>query len=127
MPTNILSLPLVNMDAETGTNEDWTDALVYMIAESDPERQLDLRGISFEMEVRRRAPDHEVILSGSTEDLRISGGAAPDFGYLIINVPLSEMHTKPPGDYVGDIRAIADGHYRVAIQFTLSIIEGVTR
>jgi hypothetical protein len=127
MTTNILAIPLVNANVETGTNEDWFDSIVYLIDQTDPQQQLDLRGISFELEVRRAAPDHEVILSATTEDLRITTAPPPDYGYLIINVPMTEMLTKFPGNYVGDIRAVADGHYRVTVQFTMTIFEGITR
>lgn len=128
MTTNILALPLGSMTVETGTNEDWVDAIVYLIDSDNPAApQLDLRGIKFEFEVRRRAPDHEVILSGSTDDGKLFTVPPPDYGYLVISVPLEEMRTKFPGDYVGDIRAVADGQYRVTMQFTLAILEGITR
>jgi hypothetical protein len=37
------------------------------------------------------------------------------------------MKLQQPIDYVGDIVAIADGYRRVTIQFTLAVVQGVTR
>lgn len=130
--TNILALPLVSMTVETGSNEDWIDTLKFVVddgSSTDVNQlpQIDLRGITFEMEIRRAAPDHEVILSASTKDGTLIIGLPPDFGFLIINVPLVTMSTKQPGAYVGDIRGSDDVNSRVCAQITLSITEGITR
>ena len=134
MATNILALPLVQLEIETGNNEDWIDSILFLVAPDDPDNppptapQLDLRGIEFEMEIRREADDHEVILNAHTDQGTLAIGASPNFGYLLINVPLAEMQYKFPGGYVGDIRATADGHSRVVVQLTqFNIIEGVTK
>ena len=130
--TNVLALPLVSMTVATGTNEDWIDTLKFVVNDGSSEDfnqlpQLDLRGITFEMEIRRAAPDHEVILSASTKDGRLIIGAPPDFGFLIINVPLDQMQIKQPGAYVGDIVASDEINSRVCTQISLSIVEGITR
>jgi hypothetical protein len=131
MPTNILAIPKVTLDAVTGNNEDWIDSLKYLVEVDggtiDTYPQLDLRGIRFEMEVRREADDHEVILSASTDDGSLSIGSAPDYGFLIINIPYETMKAKFAGIYVGDVVASADNIDRVVIQMTLEIIEGVTK
>jgi hypothetical protein len=65
MPTNILALPLVQLEVETGNNEDWIDSILFLVAPDDPDNppptapQLDLRGIDFEMEIRREADDND--------------------------------------------------------------------
>lgn len=120
------------MTVVTGTNEDWIDTIKYVVndgSSTDPGLlpQLDLRGIMFEMEIRRAAPDHEVIIGVSTKDGRLIIGNPPDFGFLIINVPLSDMSKKQPGNYVGDIVGSDDINSRVCVQINLSIIEGITR
>lgn len=127
--TNALSLPLTVLDIETGTNEDWAESLVYLVDSTDPIAgpQLDLRDIRFRMHVRRVPPESEVILQGSTEDGKLSVGVPPDYGFLIISVPASEMRTKIPANYVGDILAYDGVTERVIIQFNLTIIHGVTR
>ena len=128
MSTNILALPVAQMTIETGCNEDWIDSIVYLIDSTDPDSpQLDLTGIEFEMEVRRRPPDHEVILQASTKNGTITIGTPPDYGYLIIMVPLEEMETKSPGQYVGDIRAKDDEFTRICVQFDLTLVQGITR
>jgi hypothetical protein len=126
--SNLLSLPLATITVSTGTNEDWIDAVVYLVNTTDPTGpQLDISDIKFEMEIRRAVPDNEVILSGSTADGRLYVGMPPDNGYLIINVPLKEMATKRAGAYVGDIVASDTENSRVALQIALTIVEGVTR
>lgn len=130
--TNVLALPLVSMTVATGTNEDWIDSLKFVVNDAssldfNQLPQLDLRGITFEMEIRRAAPDHEVILAASTTDGRLIIGNPPDFGFLIINVPLDQMEVKQPGQYVGDIVASDAVNSRVCAQINLSIVEGITR
>jgi hypothetical protein len=127
--SNVLALPSVHMTIEARHNEDWVDGMVFLVDSDDPQTgvQLDLRGLEFEMEVRHSAPDHEVVLHGSTSDGRLSIGSPPDNGYLIIFVPMEDMKTRVPGTYVGDIRASDDLNTRVCVQFDLTIIQGITR
>jgi len=128
--SNILALPLVTVSFVTGTNEDWLDAIVYFVADAEgnqSDQQLDIRGISFEMEIRRAAPDHEVILHATTEDGTIAFGFPPDVGYLLINVSHESMATREPGQYVGDIVARDAGFVRRVIEFDIDILEGITR
>ena len=127
-PTNVLALPLAIMVIETGSNEDWVDSIVFLIDSTDPASpQLDLRGITFTMTLRRQPPEHEVILAGSTEDGRLLIGNPPDFGYLIINIPVDVIEVISPGDYVGDIVANDDVNTRRCAEFTITIVEGITR
>jgi len=129
--TNILAIPLVAISVETGTNEDWIDSLKYVVQQPtgiiDNWPQLDLRGIEFEMEIRRRAEDHEVILAASTHDGTLAVGAPPNFGFLLIHIPYTTMKHKLAGTYVGDIRALAEDTIRDVIQVDLEIFEGVTK
>ena len=129
--TNILALPTVIMSIETGNNEDWIDTIKYLVDDgsgiTDQMPQLDLRGIDFEMEIRRRPENHEVVIRASTAEGTMAIGAAPNYGFLIIYVPLSTMQTQDAQSYVGDIRA-SDGNFsRVCAQIDLSIVLGITR
>lgn len=128
MATNILALPRVQVEVETGTNEDWIDSIKYVVDDGslDPP-QLDLSGISFDMEVRRAPPEHEVILSASTDVGDLYIGTYPDSGYLIIRIDDTVMRTKRAGSYVGDIVARDENYTRTTVQFELTIFEGVTR
>lgn len=130
-PTQILALPLVKMTIVTGNNEDWIDTFVFMI-EDEYGPQLDLRGMDFDMYIRRRAGEHEVILHASTDrnstaDGNLAIGAPPNVGYLIIYVPLAIMQYKFVGSYVGDIVARDDMFDRRCVDIDFSIVEGVTR
>jgi hypothetical protein len=130
IPTNLLALPLVRMSVETGTNEDWIDSLKFLVdtgVPDDEKPQLDLRDIAFEMEVRRSAPDNQVVISASTENGSLAIGEPPDYGYLIINVDHEEMKIQQPGIYAADIVGIDETSRRVVVQIDLSIIAGITR
>jgi hypothetical protein len=129
--TNLLALPLLSLTIETGNSEDWIESIKYVVDIGDevPEDnpQVDLRGIDFEMEIRRRSQSHEVVINATTEDGSIAIGEPPDFGYLIINVGFDEMRQLQAGQYVGDIRG-KDGKYtRICIQIALTIFDGITR
>lgn len=128
MSTNILAMPLVRLTIETGNNEDWIDSLKYVADDgsADPP-QLDIRGITFMMEVRRRPEDHEVVISASSADGTISVAPDPDFGVLVIDVPDDIMKLKKAGAYVGDVLATDAEFARVVVQFDLTIVEGKTK
>ena len=123
-------MPLVRIEVETGTNEDWVDSLKFLVDNGQPDDlkpQLDLRDIAFEMEVRRAAPDNQVVLSASTGDGSIAIGAPPDFGYLILNIDHENMMRIKPGAYVADIVGHDTPSRRVVVQIDLTVIEGITR
>ena len=135
MATNILAMPLVQVSVITGTTEDWVDSIKYVVApegaSADDDMstwpQLDLRGIDFEMELRRNVDDHEVILNANTKDGTLAIGAPPNFGFLLIHVPYVVMKTKFADQYVGDIRASTDDEMRIVIPLAVEIFEGVTK
>jgi hypothetical protein len=131
--SNVLALPLLQMDVITGNNEWWIESIKYVVGDGsaapDPTTlpQFDLRGIDFEMEVRRRPTDHEVILAASTANRWMAIGSFPDIGYLLLQIPIDEMQTKMAGAYVADVVA-SDGTWtRKVIEMTLTIVEGITR
>jgi hypothetical protein len=129
--TNVMALPLVHMSVRVHNNETWVDSIKYEVqpdeGSPDPPAQLDLTGIRFEMEVRHIPDTHEVVMSASTDDGKLMLGEPPDVGFLIIQIPYSDLKVLQPGPYVGDIVA-SDGEYsRVAIEIELTIAEGITR
>jgi hypothetical protein len=126
--SNLLAMPQVRLTIETGNNEDWIDSIKFMVDTGEPVLpQLDIRGIVFDMEIRRAATDHEVVLTASTENNTLLVGAPPDFGFLLFNIPLAQMRNQRAGTYVGDITG-RDGMFtRTVAQIDLIIIEGVTK
>jgi hypothetical protein len=129
--TNLLALPLLSLTVETGNSEDWIESIKYVVDTGavDPTTfpQADLRGIDFQMEVRRAAPAHEVVLGATTADGSLAVGEPPDFGFLIINIGYDDMTALQAGSYVADIRG-KDGRYtRICIQIALTIFTGITR
>jgi hypothetical protein len=126
--SNILAMPLVELQVETSNNEDWIDSIVYYVDTGDvPPPQLDIRGIIFEMEIRRSAIEHEVLLSASTENGMLKIGAPPDFGYFLFNIPVTQMLHLIAGTYVGDITARDAFYTRQTARVTLTIVEGITK
>jgi hypothetical protein len=129
--SNLLALPLVRMTVATGNNEDWIDAIKYIVPSAivdDPNPpQVDLRGIDFEMEIRRSAEDHEVVLSANSQDGSLAIGSSPDVGYLIIYITADIMKMQIAGDYVGDIVGRDELYARKIIELTLTIVQGITK
>jgi hypothetical protein len=126
--SNLLAMPLVRLTIETGNNEDWIDSIKFVVDTGEPVLpQLDIRDIVFEMEVRREAGDHEVVLAASTENNTLKIGAAPNFGFLTISIPIADMDKLRAGEYVGDIIGRDEINTRVIAQITLTIIEGATK
>lgn len=129
--TNLLAMPLVAMQVVTGTNEDWIDAVKFVVDDlsGDPDSypQLDLTGIRFTMEVRRRPPDIEVVLRASTDDGTLSVGEAPNFGFLIINIDHEQVEMVRAGTFAADIVGEDDVTKRRVITMNLEIVQGVTR
>ena len=130
--SNLLAMPLVQATILTGTNEDWIDTIKYVpengLAPEDPNAlQMDLRGIEFEMEVRRAANANEVVLAGSTKDGSLSVGAPPNYGFLIFNVGIDAVKIVQPGNYVGEIVGRDERYSRRVVQFDLTVVEGVVK
>ena len=127
--SNLLAIPLIKVVVQTGDNEDWIDPILFLVNDGldPPETQLDLRGIEFEMEVRRDEPVHEVVITASTENGMLMIGEVPDYGYLIIQVPLHAIKPNPAGKYVADIIGRDEANTRTVVQIDLTLVPGVTR
>lgn len=127
MTTNLLAMPLALLTITTGNNEDFVASIVYVVdtgALSPP--QLDLRGIVFEMEIRRSPDDHEVVLSASTENGTLLIGDPPNYGYFLFNILLDQMQNLLAAVYVGDITGRDEFNTRVVAQVQLTIVKGIT-
>lgn len=124
-------LPLAALTIETGTNEDWIDSLLFLVPDGGGDistyPQLDLRGITFEMEVRHRSDEHEVVINASTTNGMLKIGAYPDVGYLLIGIDVETMSKRQAGDYVGDVVATDASFTRRILTFDLNLVEGITR
>lgn len=128
MQTNVLALPLAHLVMEVSNNEDWIDSLVFMVSDSGPPlEQMNLRGISFTMHLRRRPEIHEIVLAASTLDQTLFIGSPPNVGYLIFYVQEETMRSLWPGTYVGDIVASDASFQRVCLTVECNILEGITR
>lgn len=129
--SNVLALPHALVTVQTGNNESWVESFKFVVDDGSGDTntmpQLDLRGMSFQMEMRRQPEDYEVILSASTDDLKLSIGAFPNVGFLLLSIPVSEMETKTAGTYYADIVALDAQFQRKCMTMTVTIIEGVTR
>jgi hypothetical protein len=126
--SNILAMPLVQLQVETSNNEDWIDSIVYYVDTGEISLpQLDIRGIVFEMEIRRSALEHEVVLSASTANGTLKIGVPPDVGYFLFNIPVTQMQNIIAGTYVGDITGRDAIYTRQIARVTLNIVEGVTK
>jgi hypothetical protein len=123
-------MPLIDLQVQTSNNEDWIDSIVYYVdtGVSPPTDQLDIRGIIFEMEIRRSATDHEVVLSASTANGTLQVGMPPDFGYFLFQIPVTQMLIMRAADtYVGDIVARDMFFTRQIMTVELTVTEGITK
>jgi hypothetical protein len=129
VPGNVLAIPLAHVVMDAYTNEDWVDSLVYYVTNSDgqPIAQMDLRGTIFEVMLRRRAPDNEVILGGSSLTGTLTVGVAPNWGHLIFYFSRRLMGRLWPGQYVGDVIARDDRFERTVLTIDLTVIQGISR
>lgn len=129
--SNVLAIPLAFLQIETSSNQDWIESFKYVVDDGtgniDGMPQFDLRGITFEMEIRRNSDDHEVLIHATSENQQLSIGAFPNYGFLLVNVPVTEMIIQTPGPYVADIVAKNGNYIRKIMDITLTITEGVTR
>jgi hypothetical protein len=122
-PTNILNLPTAIMVIETLTNADWLDGLEYWDAEPPGGNPIDLTGIAFDMEMRTAPPVSTVALHASSDNglIRVYANSWQ------LLIPSTTMLLIPPGDYVFDMLARADGYTRNLVQATVTVDLGITR
>jgi hypothetical protein len=111
------------MIANTSTNADWLDGLEYMSSADVSAVPIDLTGIDFEMDMRAAPSLATVVLRATTVNglIRVY---ANTWQFLI---PASVMELVPPGDYVFDMLAHADGYTRNIVYAQVAILLGITR
>ena len=122
MSSNLLILPLVQLVAFTGTNEDWIDGLAFTNADTN-ETPISLRNIEWQMEVRHITEDATVVIAASRAD----GGIVVEGNQLRFNIKAQKMKTIVPQDYVFDVVGVDDANTRRIITGQLTVVEGVTR
>jgi hypothetical protein len=129
--SNLLAMPAVEISVITGNNEDWIDSILFLVDDGSGNTagmpQLDLTGITFDMEIRATIDDHEVVIRASTEDNTLRVGDPPNFGYLLIGISHDTMKMQKAGAYVGDIVGSDSISVRRCVGIDLEIVEGVTR
>jgi hypothetical protein len=121
--SNILLLPIVILGIETSTNADWLDGLEYWDDVPPAGNPISLEGIDFAMEMRTSPPVATVVLRATTSNKLIR--VYENTWQLL--VPAPTMLLVPPGDYVFDLLAFADGYTRNLVQATVSVLQGITR
>lgn len=103
MPTNILALPLYEVEVETASNEDALGG--FSIEAGSPPAPLSLAGIDFRMQLRTSADSKNVQLEATIANGRLSAA-----GHLLgVAIDQVVMAGLPPRDYAFDVLAVADG------------------
>jgi hypothetical protein len=123
MPTNILYLPVAILTVTAATNADWLDGLEYWDDVPPDGNPIDVTGISFDMQMRTAPPLSTVVLHASTDNglIRVYANTWQ------LLVPARTMMLVPPGDYVFDLLARADGYTRNIVQAVTTVFLGITR
>ena len=128
---NVLGLPLATVTIETSNNQDWIESFLFLVdngsGNTDTMDQYDLRGIRFEMEMRRAVGDHEVLIHATTENRWLAIGAFPNYGFLLFQIPVEEISKRVAGTYVADLVASEHGYVRKVMDLTVTITEGVVK
>ena len=120
-PSNILVLPMIDMEIIQANNDDWLLTLVYNDLNGVP---LSLADMAFDFHMRQTPRAKDIVVSASTADGRMT--VTPD-NKLNIVVPASAFSMTWPGNYVGDILATSFGYRRIVSRMAFTFTEGVTR
>ena len=115
--TNILAIPLVQITATVGSDEDWIDAISFTDSNNVP---IDLTGITITLDISTGVT---TTLTASTANGFLSfveaAGSSVN-NVLLINVPAASK-TALTGNYVLSGIASADGHLIDIITGSLTI------
>lgn len=124
--TNVLLLPQLSGSVILATNADFRLAVQFVQAGTTT-TALDITGIAFRQQWRLAASTGDIGLELSTDNgLLVNGGAN---GVLSWAVPAGISKTIPPGAYLGDLLAEADGaivNLFVAAPLTVTVNGGLT-
>lgn len=105
--TNILLLPKWQASLVMTTNADFRESFAFVAGDEVDAAPIDISGIAFRLMARRDRGDPVVAFIGSTDDGRLVNHGVT--GVLEMRLPASLFAALPPGDYVADILAEADG------------------
>lgn len=130
--SRILDLPLLSFSVETGTNEDWTDAWAYVDVNGAP---ISGAGITLNMMMRATADAASVQIvassvSGAIGGLPLNGAlvwGGTGMNVVALAIPVDTMQRIPPGSYVAEVLAIAEGRQKVIATIAVAIVRGVVR
>lgn len=122
--TQILLLSSFTMDVETQSNSNEPASLAFTTEVSD--EPIDLTGIAFKLHLRYPRSSRTVPLVGDTADnsIIITG---VDSNYLTFAFTLEQMEALPPGEYLYDLIATADGISVLVASGSWTHILGITR
>ena len=105
--TNILALPLVQITAVVGSDEDWIDAIIYVDATT--QNPIDLTGISVTIDISNGV--NTVTASTANGLLSLVNGPGSSVpNVLLVNIPIAIPPALTPGAYTLSGLATADGH-----------------
>lgn len=121
--TEITSLILFEMEVETRSNSNAPASLGFMVDEDTP---IDLTGIAFKLQLRYPRTSRAVPLEATTANNTLLVGGV-DNNYLTFAFTLEQMNLLPPGNYLFDLLAVADGLDVVVSHGTWTHILGITR
>lgn len=130
--TQILNLPQLAFPVSTGTNEDWTDAWAYLDVTGGP---ISGAGITLGMMVRRTAADAQVQIvassvSGDFNGIPLNGALSwggAGLNIITLAIPETTMRRIPPGAYLAEVLAVAEGHSKSIALIALTVVQGVVR
>lgn len=105
MTTNVLLLPQLSGSLVLATNADFR--LTVQFVESGTTNPLDITGIAFRQQWRLASNAEDIGLDLSTGNgLLVNGGVTGTLSWLVL---AETAKTIPPGSYLGDLLAEADG------------------
>lgn len=122
MSTNVLLLPIVELEATVFNNAGWYDQVAILSAGV----ALPLDGIALHGQLRSRyAANPLVALDLTTANGRLTNSGATGIAGFYVGADL--IGELQPGDYVFDVLAAADGVTLPFIRGTIHLLQGVTR
>ncbi len=106
--TNILTLPLIQILATVGSDEDWIDAITFSNADGSP---CDLTGIAFELDISLDGSTSIVMASTANGYLLLVPATGSSVNNaLLINIPAADKSVLTAGRYLISGSATADSH-----------------
>ena len=106
--TNILTLPLIQILATVGSDEDWIDAITFSNADGSP---CDLTGIAFELDISLDGSTSIVMASTANGYLLLVPATGSSVNNaLLINIPAADKSVLTAGRYLISGSVTANSH-----------------